>query len=282
MPLISVLIPTFNRPEQLRVALESALHLGDDLEIIIGNNGEANSVVDVVASNPRLISLKLIQNPPGSSYPFNLNVLISKATGQWITILHDDDFFTEEAIIMPEVLRNNTDVDFIFSDHWVADQAGTILKSETDANTENYGRTKLAPGKIVGWQVHAAAQAVCMDCFFVRTELAKQCFVDTSLSYFADTFLLAQFAALGPKAIYMSERLFAYRLSTSGLTTAGIPQDELLSVLLRTLSFTTDAEALAALKRRIKWQASTSLKYSLKRGKVRSAVEALVAIVGLS
>lgn len=281
-PLLSVLIPTYNRPIVLAQALASTRFLGKDLEIIIGNNGDATSVNDVIANVSLKASIEHIHNPAGSTYPQNLKILVEKARGQWLTILHDDDFFTEESGAMTEVFRNSADVQFIFSDHWVADNSGTILRSKSIASSEQYGRAALEQGPIKNLQILAVNNSICFDCFFMRTDLAKLCYIDTTLKYFADIFLLLQYIAKVSNAIYISDRLFAYRISVSSNTTAGFPQDELLDVLMRSRSFVSDPEARVALDVRIRKQAWNSLKFSMKRLKFRSIPTALKCLLGFS
>jgi glycosyltransferase involved in cell wall biosynthesis len=101
MPLLSVLIPTYNRPEYLQQALSSLVYLGKDIEVIIGNNGDSGPVNAAIAKSNIDKPISHLRNPAGSTYPDNLKILISKASGKWLTILHDDDFFTQESELIP-------------------------------------------------------------------------------------------------------------------------------------------------------------------------------------
>lgn len=274
-PLISVLIPTFNRPESLGKALASAYFLGPDVEVIIGNNGDIEPVCGVIGADWNDFPVEHLRNPKGSTYPDNLKILIERARGKWLTVLHDDDFFTEEANVIPRLFSNIDDLDFVFSDHWIADDLGTILPPRSIDNSMHYGRNQLAAGPVMNLQLAAVNQTICMDCFFVKAELAKRCSIHTRLKVFADILLLAQIATQSRLAFYIPDRIFAYRLSGEGITASGIPQDELLNVLKLTRSIFSDRAALIASDKRIRCQALNSLKYSIKRGKFQAILHAV-------
>jgi glycosyltransferase involved in cell wall biosynthesis len=264
MPLLSVLIPTYNRPEYLQQALSSLVYLGKDLEVIIGNNGDSGPVNAAIAKSNIDKPISHLRNPAGSTYPDNLKILISKASGKWLTILHDDDFFTQESELIPELLTELDKTDFLFSDHWLADSKGIFLPRQTDENSKRYGRSLLSRGHINNLQLLAVKQAICLDCFFVKTDIAKKCEINTSLQCFADVLLLAQITSLTKSAWYLPNRLFSYRVNNKGLTSQGLLQDELLRVLLLTRRIFTEKSAQAALVERIRRQAYVALKYSVK------------------
>jgi glycosyltransferase involved in cell wall biosynthesis len=264
MPLLSVLIPTYNRPEYLQQALSSLVYLGKDLEVIIGNNGDSGPVNAAIAKSNIDKPISHLRNPAGSTYPDNLKILISKASGKWLTILHDDDFFTQESELIPELLTELDKTDFLFSDHWLADSKGIFLPRQTDENSKRYGRSLLSRGHIKNLQLLAVKQAICLDCFFVKTDIAKKCEINTSLQCFADVLLLAQITSLTKSAWYLPNRLFSYRVNNKGLTSQGLLQDELLRVLLLTRRIFTEKSAQAALVERIRRQAYVALKYSVK------------------
>jgi len=252
MPILSVLIPTYNRQKQLQQALSSLIYLGEDLEIIVGNNGEPEAVNSAIADANIFVPFKHLQNPAGSTYPDNLKSLISRASGKWLTILHDDDFFTQDSELIPGLLAGLESEDFVFSDHWVVDNEGEILPRDTDLNSEQYGRIGLSRGSIENLEILAVKQSICLDCFFVRTELARACEIDTNLKCFADVLLMAQIVSRSRGAVYLPNRLFAYRLSSSSLTSQGIMHDELLKVLLRIRWIISSGSAKEPLKNPLK------------------------------
>jgi hypothetical protein len=258
MPVLSVLIPTFNRPFKLEKALASLRHLQADLEVIVGNNGEVDPVSKVIQGFSSDLIIKQLNNRVGSSYPDNIKLLVAAASCEWMTILHDDDFFTHEASCIRHYFSE--EFDFIFSDHWIADHEGKLIPDKTDLNSKAYGRSSLLDGPVKDLETLWIKNTICLDCFFVRTHIAKSCLIDVSLGIFADILLLAQVASRVHSPRYIAVKCFAYRLSDDSLTSKGLPQDELLNVLQRCLKFVR--------------QALCSLRFSLKRARLRSAVSA--------
>lgn len=95
-PLVSIMIPTFRRPELLRDAIASALgqNSTESFEVVVVDN-EQDSVIaaqvdDVVRSfdDPRL---RLYRNSGNLGMFGNWNRCVNLARGDWLTILNDDD-----------------------------------------------------------------------------------------------------------------------------------------------------------------------------------------------
>ncbi len=119
-PVISVLIPTFNRPRYLYGALASVLHQSyRNLQIIVINDG-GEDVSDVVNSfsDPRIIFINRKEN---RGKAFSLNQALSRAEGKYITYLDDDDLYYPNHIeTLVNVLENQTDCQVAYSDLYKA------------------------------------------------------------------------------------------------------------------------------------------------------------------
>lgn len=94
MPLISVVIPTYKRPDLLRRAVDSVLaQTFTDFELLISDDedppGPAWSYLQqLAASHP---NIRVLRNPPPHGQAPNMNNLLRAARGEWIKPLHDDD-----------------------------------------------------------------------------------------------------------------------------------------------------------------------------------------------
>jgi glycosyltransferase involved in cell wall biosynthesis len=117
-PKVSICIPAYKQVEYLKKTLDSILiQTYKDYEIIISDDSPDNSVEDLVrkyAFGSKLIFFKNIK-PLGS--PENWNESIKHAKGEYIKILHHDDWFTysyslEEYV---KLLDENPLSDFGFS-----------------------------------------------------------------------------------------------------------------------------------------------------------------------
>lgn len=97
-PLVSILIPTFNRSQMLRRALGSALMQSyPRLEIIVSDNHSTDdtpgTIAEFVRRDPRV---RHLQSPAGNkSAMLNIRNALAAATGRYAVVLADDDFFLD-------------------------------------------------------------------------------------------------------------------------------------------------------------------------------------------
>jgi glycosyltransferase involved in cell wall biosynthesis len=99
MPLVSVIIPTLDRPEFLRAALRSVLgQLVEDLEVLVIDDGSATSVLPLLdALNDSRIRYFRHESNRGEAAARNTGIL--NAQGAYVAFLDDDDEW------LPEKLR---------------------------------------------------------------------------------------------------------------------------------------------------------------------------------
>lgn len=90
-PLVTVCLPTFDRPEMLRRSLRSVLEQSyTDLEVIVSDNasGPATAAVVAEAGDPRVVHDRLDTN---IGLFGNLTRCLTLGTGAYRYVLHDDD-----------------------------------------------------------------------------------------------------------------------------------------------------------------------------------------------
>jgi len=115
-PVVTVLVPTFNRRRYLAGALASVLRQSyQNLQIIVINDG-GEDVIDTVHSfnDQRLIFIDRKENR-GKAY--SLNEALSLAEGKYIAYLDDDDLYYPSHIeTLVDVLENKSDCQVAYSD----------------------------------------------------------------------------------------------------------------------------------------------------------------------
>ncbi|WP_449373273.1 glycosyltransferase family 2 protein [Arthrobacter psychrolactophilus] len=95
-PLVSILIPAFNRPDYLELALESALfQTYQNIEVIIGDDSTTDEVEELVRTKylPNYGNIKYWRNAVNKGQYENDLDLIRSARGEFINFLMDDDLF---------------------------------------------------------------------------------------------------------------------------------------------------------------------------------------------
>ena len=100
-PLVSILIPTYNRPHYFELALGSALQQTyPNLEILIGDDSTNEETAHLVQRKylQKHSNITYLKNPHTLGQFNNSLMLFEKAKGKYINFLMDDDLFYPEKI----------------------------------------------------------------------------------------------------------------------------------------------------------------------------------------
>jgi len=105
-PLVSVIVPTYNRPYRLREALQSILTQSlQDFEIIVVNDGETDitSVIETLPHNGRITTVKHDRN---RGLAASRNTGLRLAQGTYIAYLDDDDrYYPDHLAVLVNALQ---------------------------------------------------------------------------------------------------------------------------------------------------------------------------------
>lgn len=95
MPKVSICIPTYKQVEYLKKTLDS-IRVQDftDYEIIVSDDSPDDSVKNVLKEYDFKGKLNYFYNSPALGAPANWNFAMNKAVGDYIKIMHHDDYFT--------------------------------------------------------------------------------------------------------------------------------------------------------------------------------------------
>ncbi|WP_102275726.1 glycosyltransferase family 2 protein [Cytobacillus massiliigabonensis] len=100
-PLVSILIPTYNRPHYFELALTSALQQTyPNIEILVGDDSSNDDTENLLLSKylPAHSNITFVRNPRTLGSLDNNLSLFEKANGRYINYLMDDDLFYPEKI----------------------------------------------------------------------------------------------------------------------------------------------------------------------------------------
>lgn len=214
-PLVSVVIPTYNRAEYLREALDSALtQTYSSLEVIVTDDGSTDGTDALVASydDPRV---RYRRNPTTLGQTMNNREGFRAAQGKYVANLHDDDRWSPNflASLVP-ALETHDDVTIAFCDHWVMDADGSIRKDLTDLNTAHFRRDQLAPGLHLPFYRIALLDLsipTVMGAVMRRSALPLDAFTD-DVDPIYDLWMSYLLCRHGQAAYYHPERLTYYRV----------------------------------------------------------------------
>lgn len=121
-PLISVVIPTYNRVHYLAKTIDSVLNQTyPNIEIIVVDDGSKDTTIELLKNYGSKI--RFIQQSNRGA-PFARNEGARHAHGQYISFLDDDDFWLPNKIEAEvEFLEKNPDYGFVYCDtHYINEQ----------------------------------------------------------------------------------------------------------------------------------------------------------------
>ncbi|MBD2530225.1 glycosyltransferase family 2 protein [Nostoc flagelliforme FACHB-838] len=213
-PLVSVIIPTYNRPEYLKLAIASAIkQTYQNIEIIVSDNCSSENIQALVASfgDSRIRFWRHQQNVgmlANQQHGFKI------ARGKYCASLHDDDIWNEDflAKLIPP-LEANPDLIIAFCDQYIIDAQGRINNIGTEQNTRAYKRNKLAKGiyqpfykiGLIDKSIPAAAACV------IRNNFVDWDSIPSQVGGMWDLYLTYLCCISGHGAYYHPERLTQYR-----------------------------------------------------------------------
>ena len=115
---ISICIPSYKRIHYLQRLLDSiVIQTYKDFEVVITDDSNDDSVQQLLKNYEGTIPINYYQNRVALGTPENWNEGIRRANGEWIKIMHDDDWFAQENAleIFHEAIVQNPGQSFIFS-----------------------------------------------------------------------------------------------------------------------------------------------------------------------
>ena len=128
MPVVSVIVPTYNRSEVLQQAIKSVLNqIFGDFELIVVDDGSCDDTEPVVRSIPDGRIRYIRQAHGGRSRARNLGMM--EAQGEYISLLDDDDtYFPGKLAAQIRFLSKNKGIDLVASGAQIIDHEGNVLK----------------------------------------------------------------------------------------------------------------------------------------------------------
>lgn len=220
-PLVSVLIPTYNRPAYLKAAIASAVQQTyQNIEILVADDCSPESPQTIVDAfqDSRII---FRHNATNLGMIRNIGSLFKEARGKYVAHLNDDDLWNSdflEKLVPP--LEANPDLALAFCDHYIVDEEGRINYSETETCTKANHRDRLQEGVYQPFcQLALVESAVAPACAAViRKNSLDWDEIPIEVGGLWDAFINYLCCRSGRGAYYYPERLTRYRVHTQSYT----------------------------------------------------------------
>jgi glycosyltransferase involved in cell wall biosynthesis len=114
----SICIPAYQRVHSLKRLLDSIAEQSfRDFEVVVTDDSPSDSVRQLCDQYKDQFPLHYFKNPQALGTPENWNEGIRKSKGEWIKLMHDDDWFSDEDSLeqFADAIQANPDADFFFS-----------------------------------------------------------------------------------------------------------------------------------------------------------------------
>jgi glycosyltransferase involved in cell wall biosynthesis len=136
-PLVSILIPTYNRPHYLAQALKSALaQTYPNIEIIISDNSDNDNtrfVVEHFQTDLGITNIRYVKNKSNIGPAANQQQCMQLASGEYVNFLMDDDLFDPSKIErMAGYLTRFPGVTLVTSRKSIIDDANRAIQLSPD------------------------------------------------------------------------------------------------------------------------------------------------------
>lgn len=163
VPVVSIITPTYNRPDTVAELLESlSRQTFADFEVLLVN--DAGEPVDAAAACYPELNVKVINLEENSYHVVARNAALSHVRGQWIMPVDDDDLLVPDHI--ETMLREAGDADLVYGDVEIFDyvtKGGTrrptgrmLFAYEHDPSLLRSFNTYVASGSLYRRELHDA------------------------------------------------------------------------------------------------------------------------------
>jgi len=145
--LISICIPTYQRPDLLCQTIASCLdQTYSDIEIVICDDSK-DDASDQMVRGLNEEKIRYYRNQPSLGQARNVNRLFDLARGDRLVLLHDDDLLLPNAVqAMSDCWVDHPDLVACFGKQSMIDMTGEVLQTRSQALNQRCYRTDLCEG----------------------------------------------------------------------------------------------------------------------------------------
>lgn len=219
MKLLSVAIPCYNSAAYMRKCIESLLSGGEDVEILVVNDGSTDETpgiaMDYVERYPHIV--KLISQKNGG-HGAAVNTGIREASGLYFKVVDSDDWVNGEAYQeVLEVLRR-----FVYGDETLDMLVTNFVYEKQGAKHKRVMQYKTALPKreLMTWddvKVFILGQYILMHSVIFRTKLLKECGLELpEHTFYVDNLFVFEPLPFVKNMYYMDVNFYRYYIGREG------------------------------------------------------------------
>ena len=213
MKLLTITIPCYNSAEYMDRAVESALKGGDEVEIIIVNDGSIDDTREIAETYARKYPERIrVIHQENGGHGSAVNTGLANATGVYFKVLDSDDWLSEKALkkilqLMKDLLADGNVIDLLLA-NYVYEKP-----SEEKRKVMRY-RTALPKDEVFGWEdvkFFRQSQYILMHSAIYRTKLLKDCGLELPKhTFYVDNIFVYQPLPFVKTMYYLDVNLYRY------------------------------------------------------------------------
>jgi glycosyltransferase involved in cell wall biosynthesis len=217
---ISICVPAYQRTDYLKRLLDSIeIQTFRGFEVVITDDSPGPEVQDLVARHPLKSKICYFRNPSTLGTPENWNEGIRRSKGEWIKIMHDDDWFTgpDSLRLFAEVIKKGK-ARFWFSAYTNVFPDGHTKKIKI--NTLDLNALKKFPEMLV-----AANRVGPPSATIFKKDTSIE--FDKRMQWLVDIDFYIRYLKKHPPAEYISQNLVRIGISSSQVTRSSFGNPEI-------------------------------------------------------
>lgn len=215
LPLVSVVISTYNRPRYLRTAIESVLaQTLTNFELIVCDDASTDETPAVCREmQSQDTRIRILRHPQNLGMVGNWKAGLDACIGRYFCKLDDDNLYLPTFLAASvDALEAVAEASFAFCDEWRIDDLGHRDVTETEQDSLRYHRTGLARGLCSDTPLLAVRQTPGINsALFRREDFLRVGGFRQLAGNLADFDAFLNLAGCGYQAYYLPERLTEYR-----------------------------------------------------------------------
>lgn len=174
----TIIIPTYQRLDKLKIALESCFEQTlPPKQIIIGDDSKDDITENWYRQNNGNWSVPVVymHNNPSLGQAANVENLIQSVNTTLLLLLHDDDLLLPNALKdLTDALSSNTGVDVAFGKQYLINELGEIDYADSESLNNLFFRTEAFAGRSLDSLEVLLRQQLPSNSFLIKTDLAKE------------------------------------------------------------------------------------------------------------
>jgi len=269
--LVSVCIPTYQRPELLHEAIASCLaQTYSDIEIIVCDDSKDDASEQMVKGlNEEKI--RYYRNQPSLGQAENVNRLFDLARGDRLVLLHDDDLLLPDAIqAMSDCWVTQPKLGACFGKQYIINITGEILQTRSQDLNRDYYRTERYAGLQASTLWSTLVAQFPNDGYMLLTHVARMIrYRNTSeVGDVCDFDFGLRLASANTPVFFLNQYTAKYRLTEKSIS-SGDNHSDLVYRLIEALELPEELESIRS--ERLKQAAPSAINRWLTIGDKASA-----------